>query len=264
MKGLRCLLLFSAWLAGPSAAQNSAPDGITVYAAVSLADAFRELGQMLSARVGGAPVSFNFAGSQQLALQLEQGARGDVFASADQRWMEHVRARKLVDGEPRTFAYNRLVVIVPRSNPGRIHKLEDLAKPGIKLVVGAEAVPVGRYTRESIQKLAARTGFPAAYSERVLANVVSQEESVRSVVAKVQLGEADAGIVYRSDVSGQVRRYLTVLEIPDESNVLASYPIAVLAGGNSEGGRAFVDLVLGPEGQRVLAKHGLMPVSSTP
>ena len=208
---------------------------------------------------------FNFAGSQQFALQLEQGARADVFASADQRWMEYAQEKKLTDGEPRIFAHNRLVVIVPQTNPGRIRRPEDLAKRGIKLVVGAEAVPVGKYTREAIQNLATQRGFPSGYAERVLGNVVSQEENVKSVVAKVQLGEADAGFVYRSDVTREVARYLTVLDIPEDANVLASYPIAVVAGSENAGAaRAFVDLVTGPEGKRVLAKHGLIPAGDTP
>jgi molybdate transport system substrate-binding protein len=249
-----------------TAAQDAAPASeVTVFAAASLTEAFRELGPKLAAQRPGTVVKFNFAGSQQLALQLEQGARADVFASADQRWMDYAQEHKLIDGEPRVFTHNRLVAIVPKSNPGRIRRLEDLAKRGIKLVLGAEAVPVGTYSREVIQNLEAVEGFPERYSAKVLGNLVSQEENVKSVVSKVQLGEADAGFVYRSDVSPQVARYLTVLEIPEEANVLASYPIAVVAGArDSEGARAFMDLVLGPEGRAVLTRHGLMPVGATP
>ncbi|MGH7581562.1 MAG: molybdate ABC transporter substrate-binding protein, partial [Gemmatimonadales bacterium] len=250
--------LLCALLGSPAAAQERAPAEITVFAAASLTEAFRELSRM-------APVRFNFAGSQQLAVQLALGASADVFASADQRWMDYVQERKLVEGEPRTFAHNRLVVIVPKSNPARIRRLEDLVRRGIKLVVAAEAVPVGRYSREVIRKLAGRSGFPPGYEKKVLANVVSQEENVKSVVAKVQLGEADVGFVYRSDVTPQVARDLTVLEIPDDANVLAGYPIAVLAGSrHPDAARAFVELVLSPEGGKVLARHGLMPVGSTP
>jgi molybdate transport system substrate-binding protein len=252
-------------LSGPLAAQGSAPVDIVVFAGASLTDVFRELGAMLTAEHRDITVRFNFAGSQQLAVQIEQGAKADVFAPADQRWMEYVQERKLVDGEPRIFVHNRLVVIVPKSNPARIRRLEDLAGRGVKLVVGAEAVPVGKYTRDAIQKLAGQAGFPPRYGDKVLANVVSQEENVKSVVAKVQLAEADAGFVYRSDVTRQVARYLDLLELPSQSNVLASYPIAVVAGSsNSKAARAFVDLVLSPEGQKVLAAHGLMPLGATP
>jgi molybdate transport system substrate-binding protein len=259
MMQLRCVALLAALVAGSPAPREPAPPAeITVFAAASLAEAFRELG-------AGTRVRFNFAGSQQLALQLEQGARADVFASADRRWMQYLQERGLTDGEPRIFAHNRLAVIVPRTNPGRVHKLEDLARRGLKLVVGAAAVPVGQYTREAIRNLGDQAGFPPGYTERVLANVVSQEENARSVVAKVQLGEADAGFVYRSDVTPQAARHLTILELPDSVNVLASYPIAVMDGSADTGAaRRFVELVLGPEGRRVLARHGLMPAGATP
>jgi molybdate transport system substrate-binding protein len=256
--GTVSLFVLCTLLASPAAGQDADPrGGLTIFATASLSEAFRELAQ-------GKPVRFNFAGSQQLARQLEQGARADVFASADQRWMDYVLEKKLAGGEPRVFAHNVLVVIVPKTNPGRIRKLEDLAKRGVKLVVGAEAVPVGKYTREAIENLAHQPGFPPGYSSKVLGNMVSQEENVKSVVAKVQLGEADAGFVYRSDVTREVSRYLTVLEIPKEANVLASYPIVVLAGGDTAAARSFVNLVTGAEGKRVLAKHGLIPAGSTP
>ena len=135
----------------------------------------------------------------------------------------------------------------------------------VKLIVGAEAVPIGKYTREMLRRLERHTGFPPSYGGDVLANVVSQEENVKGVVAKVQLGEADAGIVYRSDVTSRVAPSLTVLEIPDEANVVASYPVAVLrTSADSAAAAAFVALLLGPEGRRVLARHGLTPAETTP
>ena len=252
--------------ATPVGAQTSAPSReITVYAAASLTDAFQELGTLMERDSAPTRVRYNFAGSQQLAVQLEQGAKADVFASADQRWMDYVQERRLTAGAPRVFAHNRLVAILPKSNPGRIHELQDLAREGVKLVVGAEAVPVGKYTREMIRRLEQRAGFPPAYGEKVVANVVSQEENVKSVVAKVQLGEADAGIVYRSDVTSRVASAVTVLEIPEDANVLASYPVAVLAGSSDPAGaRAFVTLLLGSHGREVLARHGLVPAGTTP
>src|SRR3954471_9650544 len=177
------------------------PSRITVYAAASLSDAFKALGKILELNHPGLTVQFNFAGSQQLALQIEQGAPADVFASADQRWMQYAAEKGLVEGTPAIFARNRLVVIVPRTNPARIAKLHDLARPGTKIVMAAEAVPAGKYSREAVRKLAGAPGFPPEYELSVLANVVSQEENVKAVVAKVQLGEADAGLVYQSDVT---------------------------------------------------------------
>jgi molybdate transport system substrate-binding protein len=240
-----------------------APSQLTVYAAASLTDAFRELGRTLEASHPGLTVQFNFAGSQQLALQIEQGAPADVFASADQRWMSHATEKGLVAGQARVFARNRLVAIVPRTNPARIGGLPDLARRGTKIVLAAEAVPAGKYSREALENLSAAPGFPPGYDRRVLANVVSQEENVKAVVAKVQLGEADAGLVYRSDVTPSVSRYVRVFEIDDPYNVIASYPIAVLKGArNAEAAKWFVDLVSSAAGQQTLQRHGLLPAAA--
>ncbi len=239
-----------------------APSTLNVYAAASLTEAFQELGQSLEQAHPGLVVRFNFAGSQQLALQIEQGAPADVFASADQRWMDYVIEKSQVTGEPAVFARNRLVAIVPRTNPARIGRLEDLARRGTKIVLAAEGVPVGKYSRDALAKLAGAEGYPKDYDRRVLANVVSQEENVKSVVAKVQLGEADAGIVYRSDVTPTVARYVRVFEIPDPYNSIASYPIAVLkSAGNPEAAHQFVALVTSPQGQAVLERHELLPAA---
>src|SRR5262249_31400652 len=136
-----------------AAAKQTPTTTLTVFAAASLDQAFRDLGREMERRQPGLMVRFNFAGSQQLATQLEEGAPADVFASADERWMERVRSLDLVQGDPVPFARNRLVVIVPRSNPGRIDKLEHLARRGLKIVLAADAVPVGHYSREALAKL---------------------------------------------------------------------------------------------------------------
>jgi molybdate transport system substrate-binding protein len=262
---LAASLLALLFAAGPAAEAFAARPASTlrVFAAASLADAFRELADGFEKSHAGASVQLNLAGSQQLASQLEHGAAADVFASADERWMAHVRERGLLAGEASVFARNRLVVIVPRSNPARIGRLQDLARRGVKLVLGAEAVPVGRYAREMLENLARAEGFERDYARRTLANVVSAEENVKSVVGKVQLGEADAGIVYRSDVSPALARYVRSFEIPDSANVLASYSIGVLRGAPLPGPAAeFVALVLSPAGQRVLERRGLIAVGA--
>jgi molybdate transport system substrate-binding protein len=248
----------------PFSASQPAPGKTTlqVFAAASLADAFTEIGHVLEPRRPGLTVRFNFAGSQQLATQIEQGATADVFASADARWMTYVAERGFLSGDPAVFARNRLVVIIPKTNPARIHRLQDLARGGVKLVLGADAVPVGRYSRVVLRNLSNDPAFGADFATRTLRNVVSEEENVKSVVAKVQLGEADAGIAYRSDVTPNVARYIRVFEIPESANVLASYPVALIKGGRTpDAARAFVELVLSREGQAILERRGLIPVT---
>jgi molybdate transport system substrate-binding protein len=245
-------------IAAPTAAQR-----VVVFAAASLAESFTVLGRSFEATHPGTQVRFNFLGSQLLAAQLAQGAPADVFAAADARTMEAAQAANRIDGTPAVFAQNRLVVIVPRTNPGRIGRLEDLARHGIKFVIGAESVPVGHYSREMLANLGRSPAFGDNFARRALANVVSEEENVKAVVSKVQLGEADAGVVYRSDVTAAVRRYVSVLAVPDDANVLASYPIAAVTPAASPAlARAFVDLVRSPAGQQVLAAHGLIPAGA--
>ena len=258
MKRSRLVLASAALLVLPvPAAAQGGP--VTVFAAASLKGPFTEAGAVLTHRRPGFAVRFNFAGSQQLALQINQGAGADVFAAADQRSTDAVGEKGLLAGEAVVFARNRLVVITPAADPGRVGRLQDLAKPGLKLVLAAETVPVGRYSREALGRLAGAGGFGADFAARVLRNVVSQEENVKAVVAKVQLGEADAGMVYVSDVTPSVRRVVRLILIPDEYNVVAAYPIAVLAGSRRQtDARAFVDFLLSVEGQRLLERHGLL------
>ncbi len=247
-----------------AATPSSSKSTLQVFAAASLSDAFTEIGHLLERQRPGLTVRANYAGSQQLATQIEQGAAADVFASADERWMDYARERGLVAGESAIFARNRLVVVVPKTNPARIRRLQDLTKGGVKFVLAADAVPVGRYSRIMLRNLARDPAFGAGFATRALRNVVSEEENVKSVVGKVQLGEADAGVVYRSDVTPAVARYIHVIEIPENSNVIASYPIARIQGSHEpDAGRAFVSLVLSPEGQQVLERRGLIPVAPT-
>lgn len=241
------------------------PATLTVFAAASLTGAFTELGRTLEARRPGLTVRFNFAGSNQLVAQLEQGAHADVFASADERWMRMAVERGLVAGSPAVFARNEMVVLVPAANPARIARLQDLARPGLKLVLAAEAVPAGKYSRQVFANLAAAPGFPADFAARALANLASEEENVKAVVVKVQLGEADAGLAYRSDVGPAVAARVRLLEIPKDRNVTADYPIAMLAGaGDTAAARAFIDLVLSEEGRQVLRRQGLLPAPPVP
>ncbi|HBA85121.1 MAG TPA: molybdate ABC transporter substrate-binding protein [Verrucomicrobia bacterium] len=231
-------------------------DPLMVFAAASLTEPFTELGALYESRVPGATVTFVFAGAQRLSMQLNDGAQADVFASANRKEMDAVRAGGLAaDSDVRLFAANELIAIVPADNPGQVQSLEELARPGLKVVLAAEDVPVGAYTRESLAKMESR--FGKGFQGRVLANVASNEESVKQVLAKVRLGEADAGVVYRTDQVG-----LTDIEsipIPSEFNVRALYPVAVLkAAPQRDQAQAFVDLLFAAEGRAILQKWGFL------
>lgn len=245
---------------GPGSA-GAAPSGsvegeLTVFAAASLTEAFTELGQRFDA-AHNTRTTFNFAGSQQLARQIVQGAPADVFASANQTQMNNVIAEGyVVSGTQRTFVRNRLVIVYPIDNPANIATLADLARPGVKLVLADQAVPVGQYALDVLQKAAARPTYGATFREQVLANVVSYEANVRAVLSKVTLGEADAGIVYTSDVGRDTER-VGRLDIPDQLNSIATYPIApVKDAAHPAAARAFIAYVLSPEGQQTLAAYG--------
>jgi len=232
---------------------------LTVFAAASLTDAFNEIGEKFKQQNPGVTAEFNFAGSQQLRAQLEQGAVADVFASANTKEMNGaIQSDLVVSGTQKTFVRNRLAVIVPKDNPAGIKELKDLAKPGLKIVLAAPGVPVGGYALTALDKMNA--DFGATFSQTVLSNVVSQENNVKQVVAKIQLGEGDAGIVYSSDVTPDAAAKVTKIDIPDKYNVLATYPIAVLkAAPQADLAAKFMAYVLSADGQAILAKWGFIP-----
>ena len=241
------------------------PGQLTIFTAASLTEAFKEMGANIEQANPGTKVLFNFAGSPTLRTQLAQGARADVFASADEPNMQGAQKDGSIASEPRLFVRNQLVVIVPAANPGQVMRLQDLAKPGVKLVLTNKEVPVGNYSRQALTKMSQDTAFGPEFATRVLANLVSEETNVRQVVAKVQLGEAHAGIVYSSDVTPAVRGAVQMLSIPDAFNVIAHYPIAVVReASNAAGARAFIDYVLSPAGQAILTKHGFLAVEPAP
>jgi molybdate transport system substrate-binding protein len=249
-QALLCGLLVSACAAPPQ------PQTLTVFAASSLTDAFKELGAQFEVQHPGTQVIFNFAGSQQLRQQLEQGAQADVFASANAKEMDvAIQSGLVVAGAPQVFVKNHLTVIVPKDNRAGVTTLSDLAKPGLKIVLAAPGVPVGGYALNALDKM--NLAFGEAFSSTVLSNVVSYEDNVKQVVAKVQLGEADAGIVYTSDVTPAAVDQLRTIDIPDEFNVVATYPIAPLnAASQSALGRDFVQGALSASGQSILKKWG--------
>lgn len=265
LAGLMLLLAACGGMAPAPASTSSAGvrGDVTVFAAASLTDAFTEMKAGFEAANPGAKVTLNFAGSPTLRTQLAQGARADVFASADTANMDGAQADGSIDGQPRVFAHNKLVVALPAgSSP--VASLQDLAKPGVKVVIELPAVPAGNYARQALDEMSQDPAFGPEFATRVLANVVSQEPDVKSVLSRIQLGEADAGLLYVSDVATPaVKDQVRTLAIPDRFNIVADYPLAEVKGApNPAGARAFMNYVLSPAGQATLAKWGLVAAAS--
>ena len=243
----------------PGPTSSAASGEVVVFAASSLTDVFQDLATSFQQANPNAKLTFNFGASSQLATQLGQGARADVFASADQTQMDKARKADAIPGQDTVLAANRLVVITPKDNPKQISSVTDLARDGVKFVTTQPSVPIGQYTAQLLDKASADPAYGADFKAKVQANTVSQEDNVRQVVSKVQLGEADAAIVYSTDATPQVRGQLQLIQVPDPLQTPATYPIAVARGANAAGGEAFVAYVLGPQGQATLAKWGFLP-----
>ncbi len=233
------LTIAAAAIAGETSARPAAP--VTVYAAASLTDVFPKIDPAQR---------YQFGGSNTLAAQIAQGAPADVFASANMTLPNQLFARGRCS-KPVVFARNTLVVVVPRSNPANVRSVYDLRQPGVKLVVAGAGVPVGSYTLQVLRKMKLSAG--------VLKNVVSRESDVREVLAKVALGEADAGFVYSTDarsVAGKV----SLIEVPAWAQPTLQYGICVVSTGADEAGaRAFVNKVLSKSGQARLRSYGFLP-----
>ncbi len=240
--------------------QPGKPQTLTVFAAVSLTEAFTDIGKAFKDEHAGVELEFNFAGSVQLAQQLAQGAPADVFASANQAQMDTaVSAGRVTAGDVQIFAHNRLVVIYPKDNLVNLARLQDLARPGLKLVLAAREVPVGGYALQFLEKASQSPDFGSDFEGKVLANVVSYEENVRAVYSKVALGEADAGIVYTTDIPKDDSQ-VGSLAIPADLNVMAVYPIAPTRDStNPELAASFVEFVISSTGQGILAGYGFTP-----
>jgi molybdate transport system substrate-binding protein len=240
---------------------TNAQTTLTVFAASSLTDAFTEMGNNFKTAHSGIDVVFNFGSSSTLATQLTEGAAADIFASANAKQMQVAVDGKRIADKPKTFAKNRLVLIVPADNPAKILRLHDLANTGIKLVIAGPKVPVRDYTDAMIAKLVTDPNYGDTYKAAFMANVVSEEDNVRQVSAKVSLGEADAGLVYKSDVTPDIADNVIVIQIPDAINTLATYPIAVTDNAaDAKLAGEFIDYVLSDVGQDILVKWNFISV----
>ena len=241
------LLTASAFASG-----DPEPLRLHVYAASSLTDAFTAIERAFEAAHDGADVALTFAGSQVLRLQIEQGAPADLFASADPHHTRALRDARLLRGV-RPFAANELALIVPLDNPAAIESFGDLTAAE-RLVIGTENVPVGRYTRAALRRSAAALG--PEFEATVLSRVVSLENNVRLVRARVELGEADAGIVYRTDAFASTR--VRSIPIPADLNERAEYVIGIVKDGDTDPAERWITFLLSREGQAILGEHGFL------
>ncbi len=230
-------------------AQTGAPRGsgtVTVFAAASLSAAFEAAALAFASARPDIKVQLNFAGSSTLVQQIQQGAPADVFASADETNMQHLVEAGAIAGTPQLFARNRLRIVVAPGNPKGITGLADLAKPGLTIALCGPTVPCGRYAAAAFAKAG------------LIAPAASGELDVKAVLNQVAMGEADAGIVYVTDMRAAGGTVVGV-DLPESSNIVARYPIAVLKdASNMAAAVAFMDFVLSPDGQRVLAKFGFL------
>ena len=256
-------LIASGLLGTPRAAVGedaAKPRDVTVFAAASLKETFEAIAKNFEAAHPGSHVALQLAGSQELRTQIENGAKADVFASADTRHMSALQDAGLV-GKPTIFARNEPVVITPKANPAGLTRFEDLPKAK-KLIVGVDEVPIGKYTKQVLEKAGKELG--EAFVKAVDANVASRELNVRQILAKVSLGEGDAGFVYKTDaatVPDKVQR----IEIPQRWNVIAEYPIAVTSHApNPDLAKAWVEMVSSPAGQKTLSAAGFQTAGQRP
>ena len=247
-----------------TACASDRPDGavtLRVFAASSLTDALTEAAETFEAENGDVRVETHFAGSSRLRAQLEEGAEADVFISADPRHVDEI-THLLTESSITTVATNEMVVALEDSNQ-TVQSLEDLAEPGVRIVIALSDVPAGRYARAFLADMAQLESFPADFDESVLDNVVSEETNVRAVLAKVQLGEADAGFIYQSDLRDTGLRSLT---IPNQNPGDIAYVGAALRDSpHHDTAQAFLDFLVSDAGRRILAAHGfLVLVEATP
>ncbi|MFI1938089.1 molybdate ABC transporter substrate-binding protein [Streptomyces purpureus] len=226
-----------------SGAKGSTAPGaqLTVLAAASLTDVFKAAGAVYEKSHPGTRITFSFAGSQELAAQVRQGAPADALVTADTKTMDGLRADT---GTPTVIAKNRMVIATVEGNPKKIDELKDLGDTKLKVVLAAPEVPAGRYSKKVLD------------AQKITVKPVSQEPNVRGVLSKVELGEADAGLVYQTDAAGAADK-VDAVEIPDAQNQIASYPAATLkASKNADAAAAFVAWLSTPAAQKILQDAG--------
>ncbi len=250
--------------AGPAGSRGAAaPAGarldLTVYGAASLKGVLERTKTAYEAARPGTTLTISTNSSATLETQIEQGAPADVFLSADTTNPEKLVDQGLATGAAVAFAGNALTVIVPSANPAGIVTPADLARAGVKVIAAGDAVPITRYADQVVAKLGTLPGYPADFAGAYAANVASKEDNVKAVVAKVELGEGDAGIVYVTDATASTK--VATIGIPADANVPATYAgVVVGASAHPDAARAFLAWLTGPDGQGILAGFGFVPV----
>lgn len=251
-------MLVAGCAAGPSTAATAPDVHLTVFAAASLRDALTEAASAYRARAPGVTISLAFDASSVLRTQLEQGAPADLFLSADLESPQRLAEAGLTTSQPIPFASNRLAIVVPADREASINGPFDLARPGLRVLAAGQQVPISRYADRLLANLAGAPDAPAGFAQAVEANIVSREDNVRAVLAKIELGEGDAAIVYATDAlaSDLVR----TIVIPEWAEVSASYGAVVMAGSpQSAAADELLSWLRAPDGQAVLARFGFGP-----
>jgi molybdate transport system substrate-binding protein len=246
--------------ASSAAASSAPPASLTIYAAASLKAVMAKVQTTYEAANPGTMLSISTDSSAALETKIEQGAPADLFLSADTANPQKLVDKGLAAGGITKFAGNLLTVIVPVANPAGIQTPADLAKPGIKVIAAGDTVPITKYATQLVANLARQPGYPADFVARYTANIVSKEDNVAAVVAKIELGEGDAGIVYVTDAKTSAK--VTTVAVPDAANVPATYGgVVVKASPNAAAAQAFLAWLAGPDGQAILASFGFLPPS---
>ena len=244
--------------ASPTASASPAPANLTIYAAASLKVALARVKTTYEAAHPGTTLTISTDASSALETKIEQGAPADAFLSADTTNPQKLVDKGLTVGGVTKFAGNLLAVIVPQANPAHIGSPEALANSGVMIIAAGDAVPITKYANQLVANLAKEPAYPADFAARYTANIVSKEDNVSAIVAKVELGEGDAGIVYVTDAKTSTK--VTVVEVPSSANVPATYGGVVVKSSPSPGAAAaFLAWLARPDGQAVLAGFGFLP-----
>jgi molybdate transport system substrate-binding protein len=246
--------------AGATPAPSTAGSDLTIYAAASLSGALAKAKTAYEAANPGTTLTISTDSSSALETKIEQGAPADVFLSADTKNPQTLIDKGFASGKPTIFAGNKLTIVVPSDNPAKIVTPADIVKSGVKIVAAGDAVPITKYATQLVANLAKQPGYPADFVTAYGANVVSREDNVKALIAKIELGEGDAGIVYVTDAKASTK--VATIDVPDAANVPATYGgVVVKASTHADAAAAFLAWFAGPDGQAILATFGFLPPS---